>query len=160
LRPVSAVFSAHFSDHIVVQEVESPVDAEQSLDTPSSLSPDTGRSPVTPGFSVRSDGSVGDKASITVGSDDQSSVIQSLQNQIVSARKTWQRHIWELEGQVRDLKAEIEDLRSVENDKGFCDVCGRGKPAVEHGTMDTKRVGVVDRPRARTGDAARFGNGN
>ena len=60
LRPVSTIFSAHFADHIVPQEVESPVDAEQSLDTPSSISPNTGRSPVTPGFSVRSDGSSGD----------------------------------------------------------------------------------------------------
>ena len=92
-----------------------------------------------------------------MGSDDQSSV---LQNQIVSARKAWQRHIWELEGQVRDLKAEIEDLRTAENDKAFCDVCGARKPTVERVPSDTRKVGVVDRPRARTGDAARFGNGN
>lgn len=162
LRPVSAVFSAHFADHIVVPEVESPLDAEQSLDTPSSFSPSPGRSPLTPGFSIRSEETAADKASIISGisgSGDQSSVIQALQSQIVSAKKAWQRHIWELEGQVRDLKTEIEDLRTAGNEKGFCDVCGRGKP-VERDNAEARKVGIVDRPRARTGDAARFGSGN
>ena len=94
-----------------------------------------------------------------MGSEDQSSAIQALQEQIVTARKAWQQHIWELEGQVRDLKAEVENLRTTGNNKGYCDVCGRGKPE-EDGHTDTKKVGVVNRPRARTGDAARFGNGN
>lgn len=116
---------------------------------------------MTPGFSVRSDGtSGGDRASVAIGdSEDQSSVIQALQEQIVSARKAWQRHIWELEGQVRDLKAEVDDLRASGNAKGYCQVCGRGKPE-EDGHTNTKKVGVVNRPRARTGDAARFGSGN
>jgi len=160
LRPVSTIFSAHFADHIVVPTVESPIEEERSVDTPSSISPGTGRSPITPGFPLRSDGSTGDRTSIAVvGSENQSSVIQALQEQIVSARKAWQRHIWELEGQVRDLKAEVDDLRSAENEKGHCEVCGRGKPE-EDGHTNTKKVGVVNRPRARTGDAARFANGN
>jgi hypothetical protein len=115
---------------------------------------------MTPGFPLRSDGSTGDKYSIAVvGSEDQSSVIQALQEQIVSARKAWQQHIWELEGQVRDLKAEVDDLRTAGNEKGYCEVCGRGKP-LEDGHITAKKVGVVNRPRARTGDVARFANGN
>lgn len=157
LRPVSAIFSAHFADHIVAPEVGSPIEGERDADTPSSISP--GRSPVTPGFSLRSDGSTADRSSIAAtGSEDQTSVIQALQEQIVSARKAWQRHIWELEGQVRDLKAEVDGLRIAGNDKGYCEVCGRGKS--EEDGHDMKKVGVVNRPRARTGDAARFGNGN
>jgi len=159
LRPVSTIFSAHFADHIVAPEVSSPVE-ERTSSTPSSPSPGLGLSPPTPGFPLRSDGSNGDKGLITVaGSDDQSSVIRALQEQIVSARKTWQRHIWELEGQVRDLRAEVDDLRSAGNAKGYCEVCGRGKPE-EDGAIQTKKVGVVNRPRARTGDAARFASGN
>jgi hypothetical protein len=159
LRPVSTIFSAHFADHIVPQEIRSLAE-EPTMDSPSSISPGTGRSPSTPGFSLRSDGSTGDKPSFgTIGSEDQSSVIKALQDQIVSARKAWQRHIWELEGQVRDLKAEVDDLRTAGNEKGYCEVCGRGIPEEDEHT-NTKKVGVVNRPRARTGDAARFANGN
>lgn len=157
LRPVSTIFSAHFTDHIVKPEVQSPVEEEISP-TPSSISPGTGRSPVTPGFPLRSDTSSGDKASIALGSEDQSAVIQALQEQIISAKKTWQRHIWELEGQVRDLKAEVQDLRAADTDRDYCEVCGRGQPDSQTHTH-TKKVGIVDRPRARTGDAARFGSG-
>jgi hypothetical protein len=160
LRPVSTIFSAHFADHIVAPEVGSPVEEERIADTPSSISPATGRSPMTPGFPLRSDGSTGEKCSIAVvGSEDQSSVIQALQEQIVLARKAWQRHIWELEGQVRDLKAEVDDLRTAGKDKGHCEVCGRGKLLEDEPTI-AKKVGVVNRPRARTGDVARFANGN
>jgi len=159
LRPVSTVFSAHFAD-IVLPGVTSPVEEDRSLDTPSSTSPGMGLSPLSPSFPLRSDGSSGDRAAVAVvGAEDQSSVIRALQDQIVLARKAWQRHIWELEGQVRDLKAEVDDLRSTGNAMQYCGVCGRGKPE-EDGHPDTKKVGVVNRPRARTGDSARFASGN
>ncbi|THG99897.1 hypothetical protein EW026_g2530 [Hermanssonia centrifuga] len=51
--------------------------------------------------------------------EDQSIVIQALQEQIMTARRAWQQQLWELEGQVRDLKAEVEDLRS-EDTKPYC----------------------------------------
>ena len=57
---------------------------------------------------------------------DQSSVIQALQEQILSTRRAWQRQIWELEGQVRDLKAEVEELRTAEGSSEYCMACGRG----------------------------------
>lgn len=161
LRPVSTIFSAHFADHIVALQADSdfPAKEEPASDTPMSSSPGTERSPLTSGFSLRSDETTTDSGSITANdSEDQSSVIQTLREQIVSARKAWQHHIWELEGQVRDLKAEVDNLRSAGHWKEYCEVCGRGEP-VQDGHNDTRKVGVVNRPRARTGDAARFGNG-
>lgn len=126
---------------------------ERNVCSPSPISPGTGLSPMTPASH-----GMADKASI-VGSDDQASVIQALQDQIVSARKAWQQHIWELEGQVRDLKAEVEDLRVAD----YCAHCGQGRKHEERHHLNsndaTRKGSVVDRPRARTGDAARFGNG-
>lgn len=130
------------------------VEEERSVCSPSPISPGPGLSPMTPASHV----GLADKATI-VGTDDQASVIQALQGQIVSARKAWQQHIWELEGQVRDLKAEVEDLRMAD----YCASCGRGcKHEEKHhssNSSDARKGSVVDRPRARTGDAARFGNG-
>jgi len=81
------------------------------------------------------------------------STAKSLQEQLISARATWQRKVWELEGQVRDLKAELEEVKGRNGDE-YCDTCGRGKklpPASSGG-------GVVNRPRARTATSTRFGH--
>ena len=106
---------------------------------------------------------------------DQSSVIQALQEQILSTRRAWQRQIWELEGQVRDLKAEVEELRAAEGSSEYCMACGRGavgRPSHEGAngngngrTLEDLRKagvkvgGVVNRPRARTGVGSRFASG-
>jgi hypothetical protein len=61
---------------------------------------------------------------------DPSSVIQALQAQIATSRKAWQRQIWELEGQLRDLRAEMEEMRAREATATFpgagevCAFCG------------------------------------
>ncbi|KAJ6604513.1 hypothetical protein DFH09DRAFT_1122941 [Mycena vulgaris] len=164
LRPVSTLFSAHFGDHIVSQDSDSQqpgLDAD--VDTLSSLSPSTVISPITPGL-LLGRGS-GEKMPMATISEDQvqSALVQSLQDQMVTAKKAWQRHIWELEGQVRDLKAEVEGLRAADGE-AYCNACGRGRPAStpqprngaphDHKTF----TGVVNRPRARTGTSARFGS--
>jgi hypothetical protein len=80
--------------------------------------------------------------------DDPTFVISALQDQLRESRKAWQRQIWELEGQVRDLKTELEELRS--GDK--CEACGRGIILQKAASV----TGVVHRPRAKTGTGARF----
>ena len=99
--------------------------------------------------------------------EDQSSVIRTLQEQIVTARKTWQHQLWELEGQVRDLKAELDELRASDGGQEYCATCGRGTPAASGAGLrleDLKKAGVkvggvVNRPRARTGVGSRFASG-
>ncbi|KAJ7042377.1 hypothetical protein C8F04DRAFT_993335 [Mycena alexandri] len=173
LRPVSTLFSAHFGDHIVsARDMLDPpqpgLDAD--ADTLSSTSPSTMVSPITPAALLgRGSGGSSDKTPMATITEDQSALVQALQEQIVSAKKAWQRHIWELEGQVRDLKAEVDGLRAGEGD-AYCEVCGRGRPGQQQlpprsgsasatATHDHKPFsGVVNRPRARTGTAARFGS--
>jgi len=94
------------------------------------------------------------------GEDDPYLVIQQLQEQIKSTRKVWQHQIWELEGQVRDLRAEIDEMRIKELRGERCILCGRdGEPekGVEAHRPAVSRPGVVERPRARTGVGTRFG---
>ncbi|THH18084.1 hypothetical protein EW146_g2846 [Bondarzewia mesenterica] len=140
LRPVSTIFSAHFTEHLV--DGESPVDQEPELDTSRRLS-------VSVPF-------LGQQ-------DDASAIIQALQEQISTSRKAWQRQIWELEGHVRDLRAEVEELRAKEAEGEPCNVCGRG--VVRQGEVfvssadiaPESRPSIVNRPRARTGVGTRFG---
>lgn len=145
LRPVSTLFSAHF-DHIV-----SPVDQpnkESDWDAPS---PNTVLSPLTPVLdsrdnyeSVPSDSTLGPPA------------VKLLQEQLASAKKAYQMQIWELQGQVRDLKAELEKARS-KSLRDFCAGCGKEKGEIS-GLNTTNAKGVVNRPRARTGTSMRFGS--
>ncbi|KAJ4485983.1 hypothetical protein J3R30DRAFT_1434413 [Lentinula aciculospora] len=167
LRPISTVFSAHFGDHILPS-----LTSDEEPDTPSSLqSPTTAISPVTPGPYSRPTEQISNHHHKASGSgtdavEDQSAVIRALQDQIVTAKRAWQRQIWELEGQVRDLKAEVEDLRSAGNEPGYCEICGRGTPnsgessgESSQGDEEKKPVSVVHRPRARTGTGqSRFGS--
>lgn len=155
LRPVSTLFSAHFGDHIVLN---SQPGLETDVSTPRSSSPTGITSPMTPGSFSRP--SAEHITLLTGATDDQSSVVRALQDQFTSAKKTWQRQVFELEGQIRDLKAELEDRKAVDQEHGYCDSCGRGRELYHHhdDAPFTKPVGVVNRPRARTGNTSRFGN--
>lgn len=150
LRPISTVFSAHFADHIVSTD-SSPTSAQ--LDTSSTA---TAHSPMSPASTQRSF-----DEKLATCEDDAYVIIQQLQEQIKSTRKAWQHQIWELEGQVRDLRAEIDDMRIKETSGERCLLCGRdGSPergAREASRPVVSRPGVVDRPRARTGVGTRFG---
>ncbi len=67
---------------------------------------------------------------------------------------------------MRDLKAEVEELRATDGQSEYCVACGRGavgRPAsTPHDDAcgpleDAKKAGgVVNRPRARTGVGSRF----
>ncbi|KAF5384999.1 hypothetical protein D9615_001408 [Tricholomella constricta] len=165
LRPVSTIFSAQFGDHIVTKD--SRPSLESDVDTPGSST--NIFSPVTPGSATRSDRSSSDNklAFMTPITEDQSSVINALRDQMLNAKLAWQRQIWELESQVRDLQSEIDDLRKMDSNKGYCETCGRGQrpPVPVRGRegqasdiQETKILGVVNRPRARTGTSSRFGS--
>jgi len=157
LRPISTVFSSHFANHIV------------SLDSPSASQTDS--SSTTAGGSSASsplptERSFDEKLAAVAGAaeDDPYVIIQQLQEQMKSTRKAWQHQIWELEGQVRDLRAEIDGMRLKELRGDRCLLCGRSDEAdqgagageASRSTSGSRR-GVVDRPRARTGVGTRFG---
>ena len=150
LRPVSTLFSAHFGDHIVATDSRSSAETTD-LFTPRSPSPMGLVSPITPGSFTRT-------SSDQMGPGDQP-IVKGLQEQLQSAimaKKAWQRQIWELEGQVRDLKAELEESKSKYIDS-YCPSCGRGKK--QEAPISSPIGGsVVNRPRARTGTSSRFGN--
>ncbi|KAI0375317.1 hypothetical protein BV20DRAFT_1032565 [Pilatotrama ljubarskyi] len=176
IRPVSTLFSRELKEQLAVSD-------DSSLRTRPSLEVDTGTptttataiSPLSPDFpsSTKNLGygrSSEEKSGPVIAQDDrdQSSVIQALQEQILTARRAWQRQIWELEGQVRDLKAEVEELRAAEGNSEYCAACGRGsahRPGVEdnRNLEELRRAGVktgvVNRPRARTGVGSRFASG-
>jgi hypothetical protein len=144
LRPVSTIFSAHFGDHIVTTDSRPSLVIDSA--TPRSSSP----AAVAPTSATQT-------SSEQLSSlDDQASLVRSLQEQLAVAKKAWQLHIWELEGQVRDLKATVEELKGSDN-KNYCQTCGRGKEiANETAVLHSKSV--VHRPRARTGTSSRFTN--
>ena len=76
---------------------------------------------------------------------------------------------------MRDLKAEVEELRAAEGSSEYCMACGRGavgRPSHDGAngngngrTLEDLRKagvkvgGVVNRPRARTGVGSRFASG-
>ncbi|KAF8807718.1 hypothetical protein BYT27DRAFT_7139002 [Phlegmacium glaucopus] len=139
LRPVSTLFSAHFGDHIVATE-----SSEIDLARPRSSS--SRQVTLTPVSAARASH---EQLSTIPLPGDQASVVRSLQEE----KKAWQLHIWELEGQVRDLKATVEDLKSS-NNKDYCQNCGRGKK--EMAVAAPHSTSVMQRPRARTGTSSRF----
>ena len=87
------------------------------------------------------------------GESDPAALIAALKDQIRSNRKIYQHQVWELEGQIRDLKEEVHQLQHGEK----CETCGRGiqKPSRQDSTG-----GVIHRPRAKTGTGARFASGH
>lgn len=150
LRPVSTVFSAHFADHIVTHG-SPPTARTDSSDTASG----GGSSLSSPSAHRPSD----EKQAMD---DDPYVTIQQLQEQMKSTRKAWQHQIWELEGQVRDLRAEIDGMRLKELSGERCILCGRSdEHHYEFGGSSgsaVSRHGVVNRPRAQTGVGTRFGS--
>ncbi|KAJ3558529.1 hypothetical protein NM688_g876 [Phlebia brevispora] len=169
LRPVSAMFSTDIAGQIDSAGTDGrpPLDIDSGTPTTTTAA----ISPRSPDLSLRSEPcprtGKGDSP-IILPQDDQTSVIQALQEQILTARRAWQRQVWELEGQVRDLKAEVEDLRAKEGAQEYCPACGRGPivRSVEEGAniedlrkAGVKVGGVVNRPRARTGVGSRFASG-
>ncbi|TFK77227.1 hypothetical protein BDN72DRAFT_830396 [Pluteus cervinus] len=146
LRPVSALFTAQLADQM---GLESRPSLEPDLDTPRSSSPVAVTSPLTPSSSSRFD-------------TDHGTHVRSVEDKFVSAKLAWQRQIWELEGQVRDLRAEIEELRKGNDKAGYCDVCRRGSPPHQR-DIDQRQQSTpnVSSPlsQARTGTSSRFGGG-
>ncbi|KAL4070831.1 hypothetical protein J3A83DRAFT_4528285 [Scleroderma citrinum] len=154
LRPVSALFSAQFGNFVANPNADAPSDS--CVTSPSGTSA-VMWSPLTPSSSRPSDGEPHPTVK-AVG--EQPLTVEALQEQFMAAKKAWQRQILELEGQVRDLQNEIEDLRAA-NDKEYCEVCQRGNPQKRPETNESqKKLGVLDRPRAHTGDIARFSSAN
>ena len=127
-----------------------------SLDSPSTSTTQTDSSSTTAGGSGSGGSSIlsplatepsFDEKQHAATDDDPYVIIQQLQEQLRSTRKAWQHQIWELEGQVRDLRAEIDEMRLKELRGERCLLCGRSD---EH-DQSVGGHGVVDRPRARTG---------
>lgn len=164
---MSTTFSKTLPDYLLAERQSAEAN-RPSLDvdhgTPTTAT--SAISPRSPAFPVRSSDEKHLPVGIASQQEDQSSVIQALQEQIMTAKKAWQRQIWELEGQVRDLKAEVDTLRASEHSQEYCSACGRGSTAgrshddtyldVGDATIGRKAGGVVNRPRARTGVGSRF----
>ncbi|PPQ62971.1 hypothetical protein CVT24_006077 [Panaeolus cyanescens] len=149
LRPVSTLFSAHF-EHIVAPDTHTSNEIDSEPLT--SSSPNTIVSPLTPASASRNhheamcfDAPLGLEEPPTV---------KHLQDQLASAKKAYQMQIWELEGQVRDLKAELDLIKSKSR-SDVCLACGREKDELTNATAPKS---VVNRPRARTGTSTRFGS--
>ena len=136
LRPVS-LFSDHFGDHIV--DTESRPTSEMDSATPRSSSP-----ALTPVSATQAK---------YLSLDNQASVVRSLQEELAAAKKAWQLRIWELEKQVQDLKATVEELK-VSNNKDYCQSCG----GITVAAAAARSESIVHRPRARTGTSSRFTN--
>ena len=182
IRPLSTLFTRELKELAVTDDASVRTRPSLEVDTGTPTTATTATTAISPltadfpgpkglGYGRSSDEKSGH---ITIAQDDrdQSSIIQALQEQILSTRRAWQRQIWELEGQVRDLKAEVEELRTAESRSEFCSACGRGgagRPGVDdvnNGKTleDLKKAGVkvggvVNRPRARTGVGSRFASG-
>ncbi|KAH9486615.1 hypothetical protein JR316_0000680 [Psilocybe cubensis] len=152
LRPVSTLFSDHFKDHIVTGDSRSS-DETTDLDTPRSPSPGGLMSPVTPASALNSNN---DKNQASLLSSEEDSKLRALQEEFDSSKQAWQRHIWELEGQVRDLKLELAESKT-KNTGEYCHSCGRGVRK-EFVTPTSTAGSILNRPRARTGVSSRFGN--
>ncbi|GBE77860.1 hypothetical protein SCP_0107420 [Sparassis crispa] len=169
LRPVSTLFSNSFADQLISPGNSSCTRPSLDLDLGTPTTATTVISPLSSDFPSKVYPRAADDKTlpVAISSDDQSSVIQALQEQVMTARSAWQRQIWELEGQVHDLKAEVDEMRSHESESRYCSACGRGgtgrSAAEDSGYVeDLKKagvkVGVVNRPRARTGVGSRFGS--
>lgn len=146
LRPVSAFFSGTLAEQFLGED-NSP-SSSRTTDTSSLVSPTTIASDDSQLYiSKEINGETGG-----IYSEDPTVVIASLKEQIRTSRKLWQQQVWELEGQVRDLKIEIEEMKTGD----VCETCGRG---VFKERKDSN-TGVIHRPRAKTGTGARFASGN
>lgn len=142
LRPVSMLFSSHFEEHLAKD------DSRPSLETDSStLRSPSCYSPVTP----RSIGQYGSEKirNTSTENDDQPTLVKALQEQLTSSNHAWQSQVRELEGQIRDLKAQLDGLNG-----NPCETCGRGLRL--NVGFETK-TSISNRPKARMGNPTRFG---
>lgn len=155
LRPTSALFSSHFEGHLCKEESRPSLETDTStLRSPSCYSP------VTP----RSIGLFNNEKvrKTSTDNDDQSAVIKALQGQLVSADLAWQKQVQELEGQVRDLKAQLDNFNAAAN-QDSCQVCGRGLrlntglDRIQGGISQQTKTSIVHRSRARV-NSIRFGD--
>lgn len=146
LRPVSSIFSAKFTDLLAPLSSPPPSTANGPSSSQDSLSPstpmfDTSRSN---SISTASDYPSTPMTGSSLPAVGPLSSVVMLQEQMANMRKLYQRQIWELEGQVRDLKGENEKLRNT----GECDMCGQAKKD-RLVRARTATVSVVDRPRPK-----------
>ena len=179
---MSTLFTRDIKELAVTDDVSLRTRPSLEVDTGTPTTATTAVSPLSPDFpgtrgleygSARSSDEKQAMFAIAADGGDQSSVIQALQEQILSSRRAWQRQIWELEGQVRDLKAEVEELRATDGKGEYCAACGRGgggprafaggseasgspRTPDEPRRAGVRAGGVVNRPRARTGISSRF----
>ncbi len=143
LRPISTVFSSQFANHIM--SLDSP--STTQTDSPGTTAGGSSSSMLSP---LATEPSFDEKH--VVAEDDPYVIIQQLQDQLKSTRKGWQHQIWELEGQIRDLRAEIDGIRLRESRGERCLLCGRS----DEPDQGAGGWGIVDRPRARTGVGTHF----
>ncbi|TFK30781.1 hypothetical protein FA15DRAFT_662831 [Coprinopsis marcescibilis] len=159
LRPISGLFSAQFGEHIIPEFQSNASGSVTDVETPTTSSPQTIVSPLTPAPT---------ETFLKPDSEDQSTTIKALRAQLSSLKATSERQIWELEGQVRELKGELEGLRMEHRDSSsHCNECGRGiwtasprsnsPPSSGVNTPNSGRS-VINRPRAKTGTSSRFVN--
>lgn len=124
LRPVSTLFSASFGDLVPPgNETTNSSRPRSSTTLPSSFT-----------------------SASSTAAEEQSDL------KILPTKNAWNKQILELEGQVRDLKAELEELKA-KNNGDFCDKCGRGR-----GSQTQAPTSVAKRPRARTRSSSRLMN--
>ena len=158
LRPVSTIFSSHFADHLldVEDKISSEPASEVDSDTPTTATGSGGISPLSPDFvSIRDARPMTITSAKSSSDDSQPDVIRALQGQIFGAKGDWQQHVWELESQIRNLKAEIQEMRKAESSGKYCEACGRGRK--KSGSLSQQRTrapdndnGVGNRSRAYT----------
>ena len=152
LRPMSTLFSSHFEGHLSTDGSRPSLETDTStLRSPSCYSP------VTP-HSIGLFNNEKVRKSST-DNNDQSAVVKALQEQLVCANRAWRNQVWELEGQVRDLKAQVDEMNAAANHDS-CEVCGRGKHLdggrIQDEIAQQTKTDIIKRPRAPTGNSTRF----
>ena len=143
LRPVSALFSTHFANIGIPASRSSDETEPPTPDSPLP-SPNVLVTPLTPNSLPRMSN---EQPVIVAGGDD----LRTLQDQMASTRKAYQKQIQNLEDQVRDLTSQLEMFKGKGGNE-YCSACGRGE------REGPSHVSVLHRPRARTGANSRFTN--
>jgi hypothetical protein len=138
LRPVSMLFSSHFEEHLSKEDSRPSLETDTStLRSPSCYSPATPRS-------IRQ---FGNEKIRQTENDDQSALVKALQEQLTYSNHAWQKQVLELEGQIRDLKAQLDEWNG-----NPCETCGRGlRPNVGFDIAQQTKTSIVNRSRTRMG---------
>ena len=153
LRPISM----NFSNYLPADMLHTPSQSPSVQSGPSFLTNAASYMSVSPSamsFNSRTPSIASDGAPGTPPIDN-ASLLPGLQEQILSSKMVWLSQIAELEAQVRDLKAELEDIKS-----GRVCVCGaetdRGRTSRQGSTEPAEKVSVLNRPRPKTGGRGRI----